>query len=218
MKKGFSNLNVILTLFLLVYIIFVNKFIYLAPNLYVSISLFVYAFTFLIPILIFNKYSLKEAKKAILYSALFVFIFQIVVTILCNIPPHIDNLIIDNALRELFTPNTMVINNFVIFYPLLFNFTFLIVYILSHILLLSIYDAIKSFANMYIGFAIAVFIAFIVDTMFMVPLYHTSDLYYRVAGLIDIIRYLTANFMIVILCSTILALTFPLFNKDKKDS
>jgi len=214
-KKGLSHLNVTLTLLLFIFIIFKDKFVYFAPHLQVSIALFIYPLTFLIPILIFNKYKAKEAKKAIFYSALAIFAFYLVAIIFCSVGSHLDSANISNSLRVIFTPNQLEINNIIIYYPNLFVFGFLIIYILTRLIMISIYDTLKYYSNNYIGFAMALFIAFIIDTMFVVPLYHFSAFFKSSYDMMEVIKFLTANFIVVIFTSAILSLIYPLIYKKK---
>ena len=215
MKKNSNNEQAILTLLLLITLLFRDKFIYLAPNLSASISLLTYSLTFLVPILIFNKYKSKEAKKAILLSALYVFGFYLVGALLCTISGNLTSAVADNALKVIFAPDKFYINNTIIHYPDLFVLAFLLIYIISHYILISVYDAINSYTNTYLGFGIALFMSFIIDTMFTVPLYHLSDIHLANIGVIEIIKYLTANFMVVISTSLILVLSYLALTKPK---
>ena len=215
MKKNLNKYSVILTLLVIGAFIFKDKFIYLAPSLQVSIALLIYPFTFLIPILIFNQTKASQAKKEILLSALFTVLFYLVVSLLCTISAHPDAGVIDTTLRALFTPNSFKISHFIIHYPDLVIIPFLAIYILSHYILLSVHDAIKYYTNTYLGFGFAVLIAFIIDTIFMVPLSHIKDIIAVNYAAIDLIKYLTANFIVVLLTSLVLIFSYPFFVKDK---
>lgn len=216
MKKGLNNDGVTLTLLLILTMIFKDKYLYLAPSLAISISILPYALTFLIPILIFNKQKIKLAKNALLTSALGVIAFYLIATILCSVSSNLDTALVDTTLRSIFTPYSINLGQIIVHYPDLTIFVLLGVYLLSHYILIAVYDAIKN-TNTYLAFGIAVFTAFIIDTMLMVPFMHINDIYLTVTSLTDIIKYLTAAFIIVILTSTLLILGSPIFIKEKNN-
>lgn len=216
MKKGPLTLSVIHIFFLSLAIIFKDKYIYLAPSLSVSISLFIYSFTFLFPVLIINWSKLKDAKNLIKISTKAMFIFILIITILSSISGNIDTEHIDSALKLIFTPNSINIKNIIIHYPNLNIIGIIITYYFSHTILISIYEALKEYTNKYLSYCLSIFIAFIIDTMFMVPLMHITDIYYANVVMLDIIKYLTAAFMVVIFTSLIIILIFTLYTHFKE--
>ncbi|MDD2208089.1 MAG: hypothetical protein PHG03_01500 [Bacilli bacterium] len=216
MKKGPLTLSVIHIFFLSLAIIFKDKYIYLAPSLSVSISLFIYSFTFLFPVLIINWSKLKDAKNLIKISTKAMFIFILIITILSSISGNIDTEHIDSALKLIFTPNSINIKNIIIHYPNLNIIGIIITYYFSHTILISIYEALKEYTNKYLSYCLSIFIAFIIDTMFMVPLMHITDIYYANVVMLDIIKYLTAAFMVVIFTSLIIILIFTFYTHFKE--
>lgn len=218
MKKGPLTLSVIHIIFLSLAIIFKDKYIYLAPTLSVSISLFIYAFTFLFPVLIINWSKLKDAKNLIKISTKAMFLFILIITILSSISGNIDTEHIDSALKLIFTPNSININNIIIHYPNLNIIGIIITYYFSHTILISVFEALKEYTTKYLSFSFSIFIAFIIDTMFMVSLMHITDIYYASIVMLDIIKYLTAAFMVVIFTSLIMILIFTLYTHFKEKS
>ena len=74
------------------------------------------------------------------------------------------------------------------------------IYYLTHFIFISINDVITYITNKYLGFATSIFIAFIIDVMFMVPVFIILKfiMNYR---FLDIIKILTANYMALIVLS-----------------
>lgn len=216
MKKGPLNLSVILIILLILTITFQEKYIYLAPHLNVSISSFIYAFTFLIPVLIINWTKFKDGKNIIKITTKYMFVFLLLLTILCTISGNLDSSFIDESLREIFTPNNFLIKNTIIYYPNLSLIGFILIYYFSHNILISVYDALKYYTNKYLSYSLAVFIAFIIDTMFRVPLKLIKEIYYADIDMLGIIKHLTANFMVVISTSLIMIVIFTFYTNAKE--
>lgn len=210
MKKGPYFASIILALLLIITIIFREKYIYLAPGLNVTISIIPYAFTFLIPIILVNKYKFKSAKKIINYSFFSILIFYAVVTILSSIPAAINFIETENIIREVFTPYSFTIFGLIIYYP---DFTILglaLIYLLSHNILISVYEALCYYTNKHISFMFGLFISFIIDSMLLVPLLHFKEIFYKNIITIDIIKMLTAHFMIMIVLSLIISAIYSI--------
>ncbi|NLL01647.1 MAG: hypothetical protein GX265_01315 [Mollicutes bacterium] len=219
MKKGSLKLSVLFITLLVITIIFKDKYIYLAPDLNISISSFIYAFTFLIPIIMINKSKLKDAKNIINISTLTMFLFIILITILCSIPANLDSQEIELSLRTILAPNKAAWGNFIIHYPDLNILGLIIVYYFSHSILISIYEALNTYTNKYLSYSLSLFIAFIIDTMFMIPILKITDIYYANLNMLDIVKSLTANFMVVIVTSLLMILIFSIYiyPKEKKN-
>jgi predicted DNA-binding protein YlxM (UPF0122 family) len=123
--------------------IFRYKTIYIEPNniLEVSISNFLYPFTFLFIILIYNNDNFKEAHKTIIKTAITFILFIFLVSILNSIPGNYYATETDLALKQVLTPNYFVINNFLVYYPNILNIiSFTLLYYFSHVLILILYD------------------------------------------------------------------------------
>jgi len=216
MKKGIYNYSLFLTILLIITIIVKDIYVYLAPGLEVSVSLFIYAITFLIPVFIYNRTSINKAKRSIKMSAVFTLVFYLLITLLCTIGGNADSVLITNSLREVFTPNNIQVFNIYFYYPDLLIIGFLFIYVLSHYILLSTYEALSTYYNTYLSFGIAIFVAFIIDTMFSVPFWNIIEIIKGNASSIEIIRNLTSSFMFILWSSIAMILIFPLFNDSIK--
>ena len=217
MKKKTVNLYLGL-LFIMVVIsyIFIDKTIYLAPNLNVSISLIPYAFSFLLIALIHNRYSLKEARLSIYYTYLLLFLFYIIIILLNTIDSIIATKLISDSLKEVFTPNYYNIKSLVLFYPNYSLITFGLIYFISHYIFIIIYEVITDSSNRLIGFILALLIGFILDQLLFVPINSISGL---VDGSITyklLIEKMTASFIFLILSSLVLLIIYSITNKKKK--
>ena len=203
MKKGFNFYNGLLFILLIISIIFKNKFIYLAPTLNISISIITYSLTFLILGIILTKYSFKQAKESLKNSIWLSLIFLFIILILCNIPSNMNSINNDLILKELFVPNNIVLKGLNFYYMDLSLLFYLGIYYLTHFIFISINDVITYITNKYLGFATSIFIAFIIDVMFMVPIFYYFEIYYGIINFLDIIKILTANYMSLIVLSLV---------------
>ena len=213
-KTNFSNL----TLFILILIsyIFYEKFIYLAPNLNISISMLIYPITFLITANILKKYGITETKKTIKLTSLSLIIFIIISCILCSVESITTTNIISNNLREILTPNNIAFNNIIIYYPkILFTSIFIIVFTLSHYIFTILYEIINNNSNYIIAFLLSFIIAFLLDRIIFIPIVNINNLLNNTINIIDLIKSLTANFIIVIFSSVILLFIHYFYQKRK---
>ena len=217
MKKGIQFYSGLLFILLIISILFKNKFIYLAPNLNISISIITYSLTFLILGIILTKYSFKNAKTALKNSIYYTLLFFFIVLILCNVPSNLNSMNIDLILRELFVPNNIIINGFDFRYIDLSLLFYLGVYFLTHFVFISINDIITSMSNKYLGYGTSIFISFIIDTMFMLPIFYYFEIYYGIFNFLDIIKLLTANYMALIILSLVSLLIYTLIAQKKEE-
>ena len=216
MKKESYLKDGLLIIVLLITLIFKNKSILIAPVLEVSISIFLYSFTFLILGYILTKYNYQEAKKAIKISIIFILLFLLIVSILNNIPGNAESEI-NQALLNIFTPYNIFILGQNIYIFDLSILLILLIYYITHNIFISIDDTLNTITNKYLSFGISIFIAFIIDTMFMVPTLYIKDIYYTNLVAFDIIKYLTANFMVLIIMSLLSLLIYTLIFQKKKN-
>ncbi|MDD2409733.1 MAG: hypothetical protein PHD03_03335 [Bacilli bacterium] len=216
MKKESYFADGLLIIFLLLTLIFKNKFVVIAPNLDVSISIFIYSFTFLILGYILTKYKYKEAKKTINISIILILLFLILNLILNNTPGNAESEI-NQSLLNIFTPYNISILGQNIYLNDLSIILILLIYYITHNIFISINDTLNTITNKYLSFGISIFIAFIIDTMFMVPTLYIKDIYYANLDAFDIIKYLTANFMVLIIMSLLSLLIYTLIFQKKKN-
>ena len=216
MKKESYLKDGLLIIVLLITLIFKNKSILIAPVLEVSISIFLYSFTFLILGYILTKYNYQEAKKAIKISIILILLFLLIVSILNNIPGNAESEL-NQALLNIFTPYNISILGQNIYIFDLSILLILLIYYITHNIFISIDDTLNTITNKYLSFGISIFIAFIIDTMFMVPTLYIKDIYYTNLVAFDIIKYLTANFMVLIIMSLLSLLIYTLIFQKKKN-
>lgn len=216
MKKGSYLINGILIIVLLITLIFKNKIVIIAPNLEVSISIFIYSFTFLILGYILTKYKYREAKKAIKISIILILLFLLLASILNNVPGTAESEL-NQSLLNIFTPYNILIFGQNIYIFDLSIILILLIYYLTHNIFISINDTLTTITNKYLSFGISIFIAFIIDTMLMVPTLYIKDIYHANLDAFDIIKYLTANFMVLIIMSLLSLLIYTLIFQKKKN-
>ena len=144
---------------------------------------------------------------------------MILITILCTVSGNLESMQIEDSLRNIFAPNSIAIKSIIIHYPNLNILGIILTYYFSHNILISVYEALNYYTNKYLSYSLSVFIAFIIDTMFMIPLLHINDIYYANIDMLGIIKYLTAGFMVVIFTSLIMILIFSIYVhiKQKKN-
>jgi len=217
-KKG-KNIGLLLNYLLLVFImvcsIFRYKTIYLDPSnmLEVSLSNFLYPFTFLFIVLIYKKQNFKEAHNTILKTSAIFLMFILLVSILNSIPGNYFSTETDVALKQVLTPNYFIIKDTLIYYPNILNvLSFTLLYYFSHVLVLILYEAMEPYAYKFIAFALAMFIPFTLDTICFVAINDMSQTVEFNKLIID----LTSNFVIVIIFTLINASIYALIHKKKK--
>ncbi len=205
MKKNLNYLNGILIILLLLSVIFKDEFIFIAPHLDISLSIIIYSLTFLILGFIFYNSNFKEAKFSIKNSVVTVIIFFIFTTLLNS---FMGLFIGANFITTVFTPNRLIFDNFVFYY---FDFNILLillVYYLTHLIFISIYDTLSDITNKYLPFIVSLFIAFIIDVMLMIPVILVRDIYYGNVIFLDIIKFLTSHYIALIILSSSLSFIY----------
>ena len=214
-KKGINVnmlLNYLLLTFIMVCSIFRYKTIYLESSniLEVSLSNFLYPFTFLFIILIYKNQNFKEAHKTIIKTAITFILFLVLISILNTIPGNYYATETDLALKQVLTPNYFVVNDLLIYYPNILNvLSFTLLYYFSHVLVLILYEAIEPYAFKTLAFALAMFIPFTLDTIVFTAI---NDMAMNVE-INKLVIDLTSNFVIVIIFTIITSLLFFIINK-----
>ena len=217
-KKGINVnmlLNYLLLTFIMVCSIFRYKTIYIESSniLEVSLSNFLYPFTFLFIVLIFNNQTFKEAHKTIIKTAITFILFIVLVSILNTIPGNYYSTDTDLALKQVLTPNYFLVNDFLIYYPNLLNIlSFTLLYYFSHVLVLILYEAMEPYTYKTLAFALAMFIPFSLDTLVFTAI---NDMAMNVE-INKLVIDLTSNFVIVIIFTLITSLLYFMINKLAK--
>lgn len=217
MKNKVSLKTIIFSVIILISIIFYNKFIYLAPNLNVSIGLIIYAFSFLLLVYLYKDNGIKYAKEAIYATFIIIYLFYLIMVILNSIDGITNCNLVSNALREVFTPNAVNIKGFFLYYPdLPLIITFPVIFFISHFIFISTYEAIEETINYIIGFILSILISFILDQVLFTPLLNAHKLIEGVMPYKDLIKQMTANFIVVIFMSILLLFVYAL-RKEKRN-
>ena len=219
MKKNLKTTNknyLYLFIFVLLSYIFYYKNIYIAPNLVISVSLLVYPFVFLINANNTKSFGTLNTKKMITSTTIGLLLFILLSSILCSFESILDTNIFSTNLRDILAPNNLSLGNFIIYYPnLYFTFLFIIFYTITNIVFSVIYEAITDNSNFIIGFLLSYLIIFLLDRILFIPLINIGDIINNSLSLINLIKILTANFIIVIFSSIILLFIHYLIKKRK---
>ena len=199
-KKGNNNYSFCLYLLLLFIILcqlFRYKIIYLEPNhiLESSISNILYPFTFLFTVLLFKKLDFKNSHRIIIKTAFFYLLFVLFLTLITNITANSNSIKLDVLLKQLFTPNNIVINKHIYYYPDILNIIiFSLLFYFSHTVFLILYEAISIYTNKFITFFLSMFIPYTLDTL----CYTSITEIFKQVDFNTLILHLTSNFVIVI--------------------
>ena len=208
MKKNIKYYDILQFALLLISYMFINKVIYLAPNLSFSIGIIIYSFTFLFLVLSYQSNNLKYAKS-IIYKSLLVFsLFYIIIILLNSISGIPESNLISDSLRQIFTPYTFSFKNIVLYLPSVTILLFMLVYFLTHYLFLATFEAINSNSNYLVAFILSIMISFILDQILYLPIANLVDLFNNSITYKDLIDMLTAHFIVVIFSSIIISMIY----------
>ena len=215
MKKKINNTSSILIIFLILCYTFQGKVINIAPSLNISISLLLYPLTFILTLIIYQKHGILESKKSIILSVLLLFTYILISSLLCNISSIPSESAVSESLRNVFTPQNTTLYNLHIYYPNILNtFLFIIVYILSHYIFIVLYDGIKDNSNKYIGLILSLLIASILDQIMYLPITCIPTLVDKTITITELVKMLTANFIVIIFASVIILFISPIILKE----
>ena len=202
--------NSILNIILIIGIFFKNIFINIASNLDVSLMIILSGISYLILGIILTKFSYKDSKNAIKTSVFTALLFYIFLYLIINLPFW------NNSLIE--SLNSSLIENNYVFY----NFIdisligILIIYVLTRSIFIASLDLITELANRYTAFGISLFTSYIIEVMFLVPVIYLKEIVTTDILFYDVIRYLTANFIVLIGLSSIMIVIYSLIFIKKK--
>lgn len=215
MKKKINNTSSILIIFLILCYTFQGKIINIAPSLNISISLLLYPLTFILTLIIYQKHGILESKKSIILSVLLLFTYILISSLLCNISSIPSESAVSESLRNVFTPQNITLYNIHIYYPNILNtFLFIIVYTLSHYIFIVLYDGIKDNSNKYIGLILSLLIASILDQIMYLPITCIPTLVDKTITITELVKMLTANFIVIIFASVIMLFISPIILKE----
>ena len=217
MKKKINNTSSILIIFLILCYTFQGKIINIAPSLNISISLLLYPLTFILTLIIYQKHGILESKKSIILSVLLLFTYILISSLLCNISSISSENAVSESLRNVFTPQNTTLYNLHIYYPNILNsFLFIVVYTLSHYIFIVLYDGIKDNSNKYIGLILSLLIASILDQIMYLPITCIPTLVDKTITITELIKMLTANFIVIIFASVIILFISPIILRENE--
>lgn len=209
-----KNLNIILLILIIISYMFKGITLNLNKNIELSLGLFLYSITFIISSIMIKNNKIKDYKKILISSSLYLLLFIFIITILSNF--NIPSLLM-NSVRNIFAPNNFTINKLTIYYPNLINlFTYLLVFYLSHYIFYVTYEVLEVNINKYIAFFVSILIAFILDQIIYTSLTNIIPLFSDKITINTFVKELTNNFFICLTSSCILSLVNPLFNIKKE--
>ena len=214
-KKGTNNKTLITYLLVILMIIceiYRLKNIFIEPNnvLETSISNLLYPFTFLLIILIYKNSNFKETHKSIIKTSIVFLIFILLTTILNNIPSNYYSKSIDGLLKQILTPNKVLISNRLFYYPnLLDAITYTLLFYFSHTLILILYEAMEPYTRKFIAYSLSMFIPFTLDTICYIAI---NDMFKEIE-FNNMINHLTAGFVIVIISTILTTIIYSIYTK-----
>lgn len=213
--KG-KNFNYTLLLFILILISYlfnlINVNVY--NNSSLSIGVIFYSLTYLVTFKMIKKNKISDNKKILFSSVLYLLLFFVLTTILCQFNSENDLLV---SLRNVFTPTSYAINNFTFYYPDVYKIIiYLLVYFFSHYIFMITYDVSEINTGYLVGFLVSMLIGFILDQMLYTTIYYLPDIIMSNLTVIDFLKTLTSNFMVTLISSIILLIFVPMLNINKK--
>lgn len=213
--KG-KNFNYTLLLFILILISYlfnlINVNVY--NNSSLSIGVIFYSLTYLVTFKMIKKNKISDNKKILFSSVLYLLLFFVLTTILCQFNSENDLLV---SLRNIFAPTSYAINNFTFYYPDVYKIIiYLLVYFFSHYIFMITYDVSEINTGYLVGFLVSMLIGFILDQMLYTTIYYLPDIIMSNLTVIDFLKTLTSNFMVTLLSSIILLIFVPILNINKK--
>lgn len=213
MKKNDLNYGLVLFILLLISFMFNNINFSFIKGTNLSLGVLIFSFTYLFSFIMVEKLKLKDCKRIIFHTSIYLLIFYLIISILCslNISP------LSEELRLIFTPNNFNIKNILIYYfDVKKLLLFLLVFYFSHYIFFVTYDVTKAGSNYFIAFIISILISFILNQMIFNTSYYFNKIIFENYFYKDFLKLLTSNFMVTLFQSFILSLFIPLINKINK--
>lgn len=213
MKLKNFNYGLILFILLLISFIFNNINFMFIKDSSLSLGVLMYSFTYLISFIMIERLKLKDCKRIIFHTCIYLLIFYVIMSIVCsfNISP------LGDELRLIFAPNNFNINNVMVYYfDLKGLLLFLLIFYFSHYIFYITYDVTKAGSNYFIAFIISILISFILHQMIYNTSYYFIKLISEYDFYKDFLKLLTSNFMVTLMQSMVLSICIPLVNKINK--
>lgn len=199
----------LLSILLIVTYLFTFKTYEPVANIMISGGILIYPFTFLITAYIAKYYGFKEAKRSI-FTSTGLFAVFILLVMICIIPtPNNQTSSYNAVIQYLFANDFIMIGDTRIFFPLLGQFFGLcIAFIVSHLLYVTIYNAVHRYTSDYLAMGLSAFIGAIIDRIIFMPLLFLENLIDGSNTFEYFIKCLTSEFMATILSILIIIIVY----------
>lgn len=218
MNKKVLTYIILLAFSLLLSIIVSDKLLYIAPHLTISASLLAYAFTFLFTAKLNEETNINNTKNILKKIVIGVLIFYLFMIVINSISGMTSTKEVTESLRNIFTPNKLVIKSISIYYPNLISLiSAVLIFYLTHNIFSITFEITKDYTSKTISFIISILISFIIDQMIYISVTSFIPLYKESIKLTNYIENLTASFIIIILTSVIMTIIYSIIQKRSKN-
>lgn len=218
MNKKVLTYIILLAFSLLLSIIVSDKLLYIAPHLTISASLLAYAFTFLFTAKLNEETNINNTKNILKKIVIGVLIFYLFMIVINSISGMTSTKEVTESLRNIFTPNKLVIKSISIYYPNLISLiSAVLIFYLTHNIFSITFEITKDYTSKTISFIISILISFIIDQMIYISVTSFIPLYKESIKLTNYIENLTASFIIIILTSIIMTIIYSIIQKRSKN-
>lgn len=218
MNKKVLTYIILLTFSLLLSIIVSGKLLYIAPHLAISASLLAYAFTFLFTAKLNEETNINNTKNILKKIVIGVLIFYLFMIVINSISGMTSTKEVTESLRNIFTPNKLVIKSISIYYPNLISLiSAVLIFYLTHNIFSITFEITKDYTSKTISFIISILISFIIDQMIYISVTSFIPLYKESIKLTNYIENLTASFIMIIFTSVIMTVIYSIIQKRSKN-
>ncbi len=218
MNKKVLTYIILLAFSLLLSIIVSDKLLYIAPHLTISASLLAYAFTFLFTAKLNEETNINNTKNILKKIVIGVLIFYLFMIVINSISGMTSTKEVTESLRNIFTPNKLVIKSISIYYPNLISLiSAVLIFYLTHNIFSITFEITKDYTSKTISFIISILISFIIDQMIYISVTSFIPLYKESIKLTNYIENLTASFIMIIFTSVIMTVIYSIIQKRSKN-
>lgn len=211
MKKNLTQIFILILL--ITSYIFLNIKLEINNNIEMSIGLITYSLIYLLSSKLINKQKIRECKIDIFTISILFILFFLIISLLSSINIKTTTII---PIRNVFTPNSISINNIKIFYPNLLNLIlFPIIFYFSQYIFFVTTEVLDNYTNHFINFLTSILISFILNQIFYVTLTNIISLITNNITINIFLKELTNNFFVVLTSSIILTIISLLLNIKK---
>lgn len=206
----------LLTVLLVVSYVFSIKVYEPVANVNVTGGILYYPLTFLVLCYITKYYGFKEARKSIFISLGLFALFILFTMVGIMIPANHQTVSYNAVIQYLYANAFFTIGDVRVFYPILGQFFGLtIAYLVSHLLMSTIYNAIHGYTADYLAMGLSAFIASIIDRIIFMPILFVESLIDGSVTFDYFIKCLTSEFIVTIIATIIVIVLFIIVTSIK---